>query len=157
MIQRIQTLYLLVATIIFQFIFYLPLVQFSDSRNIQHTINIFGQIVSNNGKMLTTTSTNNLSLAGICMLTIILIIITIFLFKKRKIQMRLCIYCTILLFLVTAMIYYFVTTTTQHFNADNFIFKFSSFVPLLCVFFVLMAYRYIRKDELLIRSLNRIR
>jgi len=82
----------------------------------------------------------------------LLSIINIFLYKKRKLQRKIC--YIILLLLVLAYIIYF------SFEYQNFSFseiRYTFIFPFIAVVFIYLAIRGINKDEKLIRSLDRLR
>ena len=83
--------------------------------------------------------------------------ITIFLFKKRKLQMRFCNFNIILffVFLLCGLTGVFVEGDIQHSGITDF--KLGAWLCLAGIFFNVMARRGIRKDEELVRSMDRLR
>ena len=79
-------------------------------------------------------------------------IITIFLYKKRNLQIRIC-YAMILSLVLAYIIYLFVNFGSLSLTGMNYTFLF----PLIAMIFLLLALRGIKKDEKLIRSLDRLR
>lgn len=97
----------------------------------------------------------------ICLATLIAAI-TIFLFKFRLIQIRLCYAMAVLLFgLIAFIILYLVRLSEAVESMPNVVFatnySMTSAFPILCLVLLWFAYRGIIKDESLVRSLNRIR
>lgn len=155
MIQRIQTVYLLLTTIL-------------------SLVFLNGKILRFPGKEETTLSigldwinmTNNFggpeilwTLVAITILIILVLLVSltaIFFYKKRKVQMKLVFFCiTIVCLLLLVSILYFVFSKRDYcgeirVGLDVFI------LPLLMLFPIL-AYRRIRKDEELVRSYDRLR
>ena len=89
-------------------------------------------------------------------LAALLSLITIFLFKKRKLQIKTS---YILLFLL-ALVYiiYFIFDQKSLLTTDFFLNTRLSFVfPLIAIILVYLAIRGIKKDENLVRSLDRLR
>ena len=80
------------------------------------------------------------------------LIITIFLFKKRKLQIGIC-YAMILSLVLAYVIYLFVNFGSLSFTGMNYTFLF----PFIAIIFIFLALRGIKKDEKLIRSLDRLR
>lgn len=119
MIQRIQTLYLLMAGILSAISAYL----------------CFGGIV--NGQFIPALTSETLNIVGgfLCIIAALDSFIAIFLYKNRKSQMVLC--CSIILTAIIAALFYVWI--------------------LVAVPFVYLAWRGIRADERLIRSIDRIR
>ena len=87
----------------------------------------------------------------------ILSLITIFLFKNRKLQFRLTIFAIIL-----SIGYIFVQyLMVEQFKKDSLIqtgsYQVAALLPLLMVIFLIMAARGIYRDEKLVKSLDRLR
>jgi len=90
----------------------------------------------------------------ILILTVIIILgslITIFLFKNRKLQLRLTLFCLFFSLIVIALYFLQVKNYTQGSYSLSAIFAIA--VPVLLI----LAARGIRRDEKLVRSLDRIR
>jgi hypothetical protein len=86
----------------------------------------------------------------------ILSIITIFLYKKRNIQVRICFAIMFLLVLIYAISFAFdrqLLPSTELFQNIRFTFTF----PLIAFILVYLALRGVKKDEKLVRSLDRLR
>ena len=110
-------------------------------------------------------------LTSLVIITTLFLFATIFVYKKRMIQLRLCKINLILLACLTGQILYrcFDAKATlekgeQFFNAITneainvqLSFSWVLIFPIISVILVLLAMRGIRKDEALIKSLNRIR
>lgn len=87
----------------------------------------------------------------------VLSLITIFLFKNRKLQFRLTI-----LAIVLTIVYIFVQyLMVEQFKTDSAIitgsYQVAALLPLLMVFFLILAARGIYKDDKLVKSLERLR
>lgn len=80
--------------------------------------------------------------------------ISIFLYKNRTIQIRLAI---IALLVNLAGIAFAVIYLLQQVNFASIAFSIGIFLPLLAVIFIWLAQRNIRKDEKLVRSMDRLR
>jgi hypothetical protein len=74
-----------------------------------------------------------------------------FLYKKRMLQMRFNIFNSILLVALQGFIVYYIVRGT------GFIFTVQSIFPVISLILSILAIRNILKDELLIKSLNRLR
>lgn len=86
--------------------------------------------------------------------TILLPLITIFLYKKRFLQVRLCIVEIVLLIGSGILMWYHI----RQFGADaTVLYKFSFILPVVCIIFTYMAIRGIVKDIKLLKSYDRIR
>jgi hypothetical protein len=153
MIQRIQTIYLALSGILTSLLFYIKLVTFAAPDGIftMYYNGIFkGEPDAGDIYMNVTAFTILLAtsvLAGI---------ITIFLYRKRILQIRIAGLNIGLQLGLAALIYFFARTAGNELNADYTI-PFSIAIPLVSVVLLLMAIKAIGKDEALIRSMDRIR
>ena len=95
-------------------------------------------------------------LAATCLLPLV----TIFLFKRRLVQIRLCAVELVLLVGAGAMMGIYFYLCNRYFAESEFYshtLKISLVFPLVCLVFDLLALRAIFRDEKLVRSLDRIR
>ncbi|MCD7963176.1 MAG: DUF4293 domain-containing protein [Rikenellaceae bacterium] len=154
MIQRIQTVYLLVTVILMCVICFLPLADFIDV--IENTTGkLYGWGISTpEGCFIYPDMTILLGL------TILLPLITVFLYRKRWLQIRMCIVEMVLL---AGMQIYIIMHIVRYFNTDKYIafesffFSVTDIIPIAGIILMFLALRGIMKDEMLIKSLNRIR
>lgn len=155
MIQRIQTLYLFMTTILPLLFHKLKLLRYTDSDGRElfvkfnglysfeadHTISLIKQILP----------------VSVILISIpLLSMASIFLFRKRKLQMKLTLLIILLAsgLIISEVIY--TLLIIREFNA-NIISGFLMIAPLLILMFSMLAYRGIRKDENLVRSYDRLR
>ncbi|MGB3801828.1 MAG: DUF4293 domain-containing protein [Lewinella sp.] len=82
------------------------------------------------------------------------LLLAIFLFRNRKLQ---GILCTVAIMLTVAYAAYGGLLWTQDSAADQAGAEFGVTLPVLAVIFAVLASRYIRKDERLVRSADRLR
>ncbi len=149
MIQRIQSLWLLLITALMALCFFLPLMWFSHEGNqvMLHALNlrVDGVVIGN------TPIYFSLLMGAATLLPLI----TLFLYKRRMLQIRLCAAEAVLLVGVAAM------EAMLYWGPQNTLDKGSlmpaAILPLACLLFVWLAARAILRDELLVRSLDRIR
>ena len=138
MIQRQQTLWLILSTLAAILSFTFP---FATGQLVKDNVAVFQSIDASNHFLL-------LILTGI---TIVISGATIFLYKDRKLQMKLC-----LLGLVVAagILIFFVIQMNKLGKATLALY---SILPVLVIAGYIMAYRGILKDEKLVKSLDKIR
>lgn len=159
MIQRVQTLYLLLATIFTGLLLFVPLAS-SDISNMHADLTAWGIYVTdmtNNGLI---TQVLSHSWFGILLtVTTLLPFATIFLYKNRKRQMLLCIVEIILLAVSAGLLIYLQQTDMliKGMAQPKFVLLSQSGLLLLSIVSVWIARRRIAKDEALVRSLDRIR
>ncbi len=151
MIQRIQSLYLLVAAA-FMFLFYLfPIATFTTNDfvfeffncHITHPENLEPPVAL-------------LPLAIIPFLSIVTSLFTVLMFKKRRLQLRLgkVNYGLVFLTLVFVVFYFF---RINKMLATDFTYGFSIIFPILTLILIYLANKNIKKDEKLVRAADRIR
>ena len=156
MIQRIQTLHLLLATVLMSLTLFLPLATIWHGSE-ELTIKAFG-ISGTFGVDMPLP----LYLGMVLSVATLLPFIAIFLFKRRLAQIRLCVSSIVLLLGSAgfiALYCYRVCSLLQEIVTDdmNFTLGFASLMPVVSIIPVALAIRGIAKDEALVRSLDRIR
>ena len=157
MLQRIQTLYIMVVTLLMVVTLIFPLV-FIGVDGHQVTLSAFS-IADADGVL----SHVSAWLGGVLLLATVLPFVTIFLYKNRPLQIRLCgVECVLLLgsvVLVGAFTYSVCNNIFADFDItwSNLAFRFPIIMPLVSLVLTPLAMRAILRDELLVRSLDRIR
>jgi hypothetical protein len=155
MIQRIQSLFLFAAVVLQLVFISSSLAHFllADSRLVDFYCTGF---ISTSGT--TVSPIFNTTVIAIMSWAITLICISaIFLYKKRKLQMRICIYTILLIVCLIALLTFYYL----QFKADNAIqtsaFTLSMAIPVVNIIILLLAFRGIRKDEQLVKAYDRLR
>ena len=152
MIQRIQTLYLLLATAMMSLTLFLPLSTIVYGAN---------ELVL---KAFTITGTEGVVqslptyLGALLVATTLLLLVIIFMYKKRMAQIRLCVAAIVLLLGSAAFIGLYSYRLCDILEGDLiFTLGFASLMPVVAIIPVVLAIRGIARDEALVRSLDRIR
>ncbi len=151
MIQRIQTIYLLLATVILALILFLPIASMVDAQANSFSYLFYGVVDSSNTLVII-----DYPLAIILCLIPFLNLITIFLYKSRILQMRICIFNILLMFGSLALIWFYSYEAENVLFVDTY-FSYPVVFPLVAAILTFMAFRGIRKDEILVKSADRIR
>lgn len=153
MIQRIQSLYLLLALLLIESLFFMDMALFaSDNTNYILThLGIF-EITSKGMNMVMPSIALNILL----WITSIALVVTIFLFKKRVLQIRIAGLSLGLLAGLTGLIFFFGKSGAKELSAE-LSFTWSIIFPIIAIVLVIMAIRAIGKDEALVKSLDRLR
>ena len=144
MIQRIQSIYLLIATLLSGgFIFFL---------------NLWVTEQGTEFFALDSLSSGNLLLASIFVLFIastILTLVTIFQFKKRQLQFVLGRLAILINFILVGILVYF----TQNLSGEMQVSEtgIGLLIPIFTIVFVALANKSIKKDEELVKSVDRLR
>lgn len=155
MLQRIQTLYLLVVVILSCVMFFMPLGGlFNKTETWEYVLNFKGiYLMQPTGETLIT---------GVWGLTVLMVLVplislaTIFLYKKRMLQVRLSFFNIVLMAGFYALLFVYLLTASKAFEADWFL-RFVTAFPLINIILNFLAIRAIAKDEALVKSLNRLR
>ncbi|MBD1429859.1 DUF4293 domain-containing protein [Sphingobacterium litopenaei] len=157
MIQRIQTIWLLLATVVILGLFMFPYLNYTDLVGLGKKLFVTGEYSAVNNESVKQSSFILQTIASIVVALVPLI--TIFQFKNRKLQIKL-IYVSIALIALLGVWMYFSSVATldlisQSFGANNIGVGF--FLLPVSIIFLAMAIGGIRKDEKLIKSADRLR
>ena len=157
MIQRIQTLYLLLVTILTVACMSMCIGSFVSEQGevAARLYNLFYVVVDEGGK--SSSFFTPWALFVILLISATLSFMNIFLFKHRTLQMRVCIFC--ILMLIGWYIAYcaFAWLISDMLQSTSFRVTAMASMPFVCVVLHYLAFRCIRKDEKLVRSLDRLR
>lgn len=147
MIQRIQTVYLLMIVLLIVQTFFFPFVSFFNETD---TIS-FTALQFNTGEYI-------LPLAILMGIILLFSFSSIFLFKNRLLQIRLTFFTLLLLIGSIILIGYLVwQLNDEKLSSYNIKYNFTCIYPLICSILASLAIRGMKKDEALIRSVDRIR
>ncbi|MDH6534901.1 DUF4293 family protein [Parabacteroides sp. 52] len=153
MLQRIQTVYLLFIVILFVGMLFTPLALLQSAETFYafdvigvNTMAAEAELVYPTWALFVLTAI--ISLLALC---------TIFLFKKRVLQMRLCIFNALLMIGFYGLFFFFYWRMKTEIPAISLQVKFALSFPLVSLILDYLAIRNIGADEALVRSLNRLR
>ena len=97
-------------------------------------------------------------ISGFAILSALIACFSIFKFKKRHLQLKLGMLNTLLLCGVLGTMFYYQNTANNIFDPEKYgEFKIGFFLPVIALLFNILANKYIRKDEKLVRSVERMR
>lgn len=152
MIQRIQTLYLFAVAALMATALFTPLANFMAGAE---EYKLYAYALKGIEQ-----SYSAIYMGIIVALAAIVPLVNIFLYKKRLLQIRLCAVEIVLLLgsIVFMAIYYYLSNrmfTELEFHAQSL--RIAAIFPLVSLILTYMASRAIFKDEMLVRSLDRIR
>lgn len=153
MIQRIQTVYLLIIAGLTIAMLFLPLglLQLGDQF---YTYDVTGISTMGAEPELIYPTWGLLALTAVIAL---LSLITIFLFKNRILQIRVCVFNGILLLGFYGLFVFFAWTAKGQFPDASLTVKFALSFPIVSLILDYLAIRNIGADETLVRSLDRLR
>jgi hypothetical protein len=141
MIQRIQTLWLFISTICASLYVFLPIYKGVTLFNIPRIISV----------------RENLFLYSVCAILITICLVSIFQFKKRKIQKRLVLLNILLSLSVFISQYFLVEFFKPVLEIVQGDWQIVAILPLFILLFHVFAYRGITADEKLLSSADRMR
>jgi peptidoglycan/LPS O-acetylase OafA/YrhL len=141
MIQRIQSLWLLLAGVAGLLTYKLP---------------IWSGILQD-GSVKNFLGTENLIYFAANIATVLLAFAAIFMFKNRKLQKNMAWLGFLLSIVLIALEVYIATGYEKDLNLKQSSWKFGAIMPILMIIFFFLAVQGIRKDEKLIKSLERLR
>lgn len=170
MIQRIQTLFLLLVVVLSLLLLWLPVYEFPEITPAAQSVS---ENLTTNGAATTTPLegvnggapvlkvkayqiTDNTLLAIINGAIGVLSIVAIFLFRHRNLQLRICNVVLLLLCIMVGFLFFLADTMGTNLE-QRFSYQYGAYFPLLQLVFTFLASRGIRKDEELVRSADRLR
>ena len=159
MIQRIQSLWLFLASLTLILLFVFPYSHFADQLGIAHSIKITGLYKNVGGENVLVLSNSFIFQTIFLVIIALLPFVSIFSYKNRKRQ-SLLIYLTITLLVLFACWLYVTTknvvlTVNQKLDVTNL--DIGTLLPPLSILFLFLALKGIRHDEKLIKSAERLR
>jgi len=154
MIQRIQTVFLLfaiIALVAFNILPYWQVVADETGNNLQ--LMSYG-FVSAIGGEATIDYGLYVIVASISALSIFIVLIEVFNYKNRILQLKLAIANSLLMSMNLALMTYFVITLQKEYQGS---FGVGIFIYAMAMLLNILARRFIQKDEKLVRSVDRLR
>lgn len=151
MIQRIQTIFLLISTILSVCLFFFPLAELFTPNAGTFEFGLLG--VSQNGELLY----SSWPLLVLNILCVILSAGAIFCYKDRILQSRVTVLNALLWVGFCIMLCVYVFINDAKFEITNTGYKLTMVFPAVNIFLAYMANKRILKDEALVRSTERLR
>lgn len=147
MIQRIQTVYLFISTLLIGLLFLWPFAEIVNE-GVLYLFNYKGIILDG------TLKENGFSIAVLIGIIMALHGVAILNYKNRIRQIRIIVFTILLMLGLFGMFFFF---TYYSFSDAQISFKISILFPVVAIILDYLAIRAIGKDEALIRSIHRIR
>ena len=156
MIQRKQTLFLLVAVICYAVCLFLPIASIeTKAMGGNVAVHCLGTVGGAEGIQFDSTC---LPLFLLCALSALIALVTIFMYKNRKLQMNLCKICMLFTGLwYVDYILMFVGVVGLEKIEGSLQVNFGACLPLVSLILTYMAWRGVDSDEKLVRAADRIR
>lgn len=153
MIQRIQTVYLLLVVALFAATIFMPLAVFQSGDELFRldvtglsTMTVESELIYPTWSML-----------GLAVIACLLAFVAIFLFKNRVVQMRVCVYNMLLMIGFYGLFIYWVYQIKGGMEEATLSVRLALSFPFVALILNYLAIRNIGADEVLVRSLNRLR
>jgi hypothetical protein len=145
MLQRVQTLFLLGAVLISVLLLYIPVFELFPAN---------ADVAASDAGKPYTISINTLLMiinGAVCVLTFL----AIWIYKKRNFQIRLCNLAMLLTCILIALLLFLSDSMS---GLDQKLhYKFGIYLPIIQILFIFLAARFIKRDENLVRSADRLR
>lgn len=152
MIQRIQSVYLLLVTALLIFVLCMPMGTFVGADGVtEHLFKPLGVSLAADGYQSTW------GLFGILLLSAVVAFCTIFLFRNRMLQVRMTIFGSILLLGYYVAFAVFVFVLKGDLEADSFRPGWALCLPAVSIILYYLAFRAIYRDELIVKAADRLR
>lgn len=150
MIQRIQSVYLLLVAVVLIASMCLPVGHFTAADGMPYVFKPLGLEGSNLFQ-------STWGMFGILLLSTIIAVCTILLFKNRMLQIRMSIFNSILLvgYYLTFLAFLFVLKDSL--NASSFQVSWGMCLPLIAIILNYLAIRAIGRDEVMVKAADRLR
>ena len=152
MIQRIQSVFLLVALGLLVTMFFFPIAELVYETGEILTFNLTGFYQTEAGITYSVSNQNSILAFGVIICALNLI--TTFMYKNRALQLRLCIYNILLLVGMTGIILFVIYSID---NINSVSYSMPAVFPVIAAILHYLAFRGIRKDELMVQALSRLR
>ena len=157
MIQRVQTLFLAGASLALILLFFFPLATFYDELlgNFRFFITTLEPMDPDPKLQVSIWFASPLYL--ITAFCGILTLATIFFYKNRPRQVQVIAIAIFLNILLIVLIFFFYINRIEKLTGITASYQFGIFLPLISLLFLVLANRFIRKDEQLVKSADRLR
>jgi len=152
MIQRIQSVFLFLSLCFFVPMFFVPVAELVYFSGEILKFDLTGFYITDLGTTTRISSQTSIKLFAI--LISALTFVTIFLYKNRLLQMRLCIYNVVLL-LGIAGVALLVLNNVQDIKSVSY--RLPIVFPVVCSILHYLAFRAIRRDHFMVEALSRLR
>jgi hypothetical protein len=152
MLQRRQSLYLFVVFILSILLFTGPLAFISAGDG--------GYFLKHSGVFDLSGEKQDVStwpLTVMISISVLLSFFTIFSYLKRPRQMRLTLFQMFFNLGLVGVAFYYVKYVMHNFGGDQFVFQWRVVIPPIMLVLLILAFRGIRKDELMVRAYDRVR
>jgi peptidoglycan/LPS O-acetylase OafA/YrhL len=154
MIQRIQSIYLFLAVCVLMLLTANPFARILLKTGDVVSLEIFKSSVD---PFSGTSGIPLWPLAVLLVTVLALLLLVIFFYRKRVLQVRLCMLTILIMFGFEGMIYLYTKLTIARFQAENSLFLWPALIPFIAIILTYLAMKAIQKDDALVKSYERLR
>ena len=152
MIQRIQSIFLFVSLCFLIPMFFAPAAEMIYETGEIFAFNLVGFYQTVAGTTTTLSKQYSIMILGI--LIVVLNLLIIIMYKSRVLQMRLCVYNMLLLAGLMGIALFALYTIP---NVRSVSFSMPAVFPIISIILHFLAFRGIRRDEMMVQALSRLR
>ncbi len=158
MIQRIQSVYLAIVAIASVLLFFFPLADYYNELQGNYKFFIYGLRSMDPEPGVSFSAFFTFPLVMLAVISFLLSLITIFMYKKRILQIRLCAFNVLANIVLIMVIFFFYAPKIQEMTKVEPGYNYVGMImPLISLVFLILANRAIRKDEAMVKSADRLR
>ncbi|MEI7663010.1 MAG: DUF4293 domain-containing protein [Bacteroidota bacterium] len=158
MLQRIQSVFLVIVALASVLLFFFPLANYYNDLHGNYKFFIYGiRYMDPEPKVLFGTFFTA-PLVFLAAASFIFSVVTIFLYKNRFLQIRICAFNLITNIVFIMVVFFFYATRIQSMTQIEPDYNYIGMaLPLVSILFLVLSNRAIRKDEALVKSADRLR
>ncbi len=158
MLQRIQSVYLAVAALAIILLFFFPLATYYNELLGNYKFFIYGVTCMDPEPGVHFSLLFTFPLMVLALVSFILTVTTIFLYKKRFLQIRLCAFNLLTILVMIMVIFFFYATRISAMTGIEPSYNYTGMImPLVALVFLILSHRSIKHDEALVKSSERLR
>ncbi|MEI7724615.1 MAG: DUF4293 domain-containing protein [Bacteroidota bacterium] len=158
MLQRIQSVYLVIVAIACILLFFFPLANYYNELQGNYKFFIYGIRSMDPEPKVLFGPYFTIPLIFLTVASFIFTVSAILLFKNRPLQIRLCAFNMITNIVLVMVIFFFYATRIKTLTMTEPEYNYTGMVlPLVSILFLILANQGIRKDEALVKSADRLR
>lgn len=157
MIQRVQSLFLAFAATAAILMFFFPVAEFYSETLGNYKLLVSGLKCMDPDPKVQASFMFAFPILALISASVILSAVTLFMYKNRPVQIRLLAFNILITIVLIIVIFLFYMNSVQKLTGIQPVYQFGAFCPLINLIFLILANRFIRKDENLVRSADRLR
>ena len=158
MIQRIQSLFLAIAAAAAVLMLFFPTAEFFSGTELgNYKLLATGLRCMDPNPRFQTAAWFGFPLLALISVNIILPVLILFLYKNRQLQLKILTFNILITIVLVIVVLMFYMSAVQKLTGIAPAYQFGAFCPLISLIFLVLANRYIRKDENMVRSADRLR